>query len=188
MKSNCSATHVVLIVVWAFATILLPLQRVYAQPEPIFVDVLEPAPSPFGPEFAVVSDIALGWDIWIVNPDLGNFERLTPWPRSAERWPDWSPDGRELIFSSNRDSGSFNLWTVAVDGSNPVQLTAEPSNNFTPRWSPDGAHIAFVSDRSGKKELWIESSDGLFQQQITDVPEVVNVVELQRLFRFDLHK
>lgn len=59
--------------------------------------------------------------------------------------PTWSPDGTQIVFSSNRTtSGSFDLFVINRDGSDLRQLTNIPENARTPVWSPDGLHIAFV--------------------------------------------
>ena len=59
--------------------------------------------------------------------------------------PSWSPDGEQIVFSSNRtDKGSFDLFVINRDGSSLQQLTQIPEDAKNPVWSPDGVHIAFV--------------------------------------------
>jgi dipeptidyl aminopeptidase/acylaminoacyl peptidase len=58
--------------------------------------------------------------------------------------PRWSPDGKKLLFESNR-SGSMQLWVVSADGGEPKQLTDISTGAGTGIWSPDGKSIAFVS-------------------------------------------
>jgi dipeptidyl aminopeptidase/acylaminoacyl peptidase len=58
--------------------------------------------------------------------------------------PRWSPDGKKLIFESNR-SGSSQLWVVSVDGDEPKQITNISTGAGNAIWSPDGSLIAFVS-------------------------------------------
>src|SRR5262249_40719279 len=57
--------------------------------------------------------------------------------------PQLSPDGRRLVFMSDR-SGSLEIWVSNRDGSSAVQLTSLRGCG-TPRWSPDGLWIAFDS-------------------------------------------
>ena len=71
----------------------------------------------------------------------------------------WSPDGNKIAFESVR-GGSVSLWVMNNDGTNPVQLTRDLSNNWHPAWSPDGRRIAFASDRRGNFDIWVMDADG----------------------------
>lgn len=64
--------------------------------------------------------------------------------------PDWSPDGKRIVFQSYR-TGNFKLWSVAPDGTDWRQHTdGLDIDDREPRWSPDGRTIAFSSDRTGR--------------------------------------
>ena len=74
--------------------------------------------------------------------------------------PRFSPDGRQIAFTSDRGGGD-NIWIMDLDGSGKRQLTKE---SFTllnnPNWSPDGRYIAarkhFTTQRSaGTGEIWM---------------------------------
>ena len=58
--------------------------------------------------------------------------------------PRWSPDGRFILFESNR-SGSTQLWVVPAAGGDPKQVTNISTEAGSGVWSPDGTHVAFVS-------------------------------------------
>jgi dipeptidyl aminopeptidase/acylaminoacyl peptidase len=58
--------------------------------------------------------------------------------------PRWSPDGKRILFESNR-SGSMQLWVVSAEGGEPKQLTEISTGAGTGIWSPDGKLVAFVS-------------------------------------------
>ncbi|OGF97323.1 MAG: hypothetical protein A2Z06_03470 [Candidatus Glassbacteria bacterium RBG_16_58_8] len=73
--------------------------------------------------------------------------RLTYSP-SIDTSPSWSPNGQQIVFTSDR-TGNPNLYLMDADGSNVRRLTAstpyDQPYNDTPVWSPIGDKIAFVS-------------------------------------------
>lgn len=84
---------------------------------------------------------------WVLPSSGGQARRLTSDLDDIAQ-PDWSPDGRQLVYQAYRD-GRFQLWTVRRDGSKIRQLTEGPYDRREPRWSPDGTRIAFSSDEGG---------------------------------------
>jgi len=72
------------------------------------------------------------YDIYVVEIATGRIIQLTHDARRNEH-PYWSPDGRHLVFESNR-SGTLQVWMMLADGSNPKQLTQE-GQNWGPAWS-----------------------------------------------------
>src|SRR5262249_20188153 len=75
--------------------------------------------------------------------DGSDLRQLTNDP-ARDRAPLWSPDGRQILFYSNR-SGKYEAWTIRPDGSGLTQITRLPADNvFTPTWSPDGRQIVFT--------------------------------------------
>ncbi|SVE19127.1 uncharacterized protein METZ01_LOCUS471981, partial [marine metagenome] len=89
----------------------------------------------------------------------------------GEDWtPAWSPDGGLLAFSSRRDNGSWDLFTMRPDGSGIAQLTNDPWDNYLPDWSPDGNRIAFASNRTGNWDIYSMGSDGTSVAHLTDDP------------------
>src|SRR5690348_10276155 len=69
--------------------------------------------------------------------------------------PAWSPDGKFIVFSSNRSKPDadatydINIWVVAADntdkGAHLTQVTTNPGADTTPGWSPDGKWIVYVT-------------------------------------------
>lgn len=60
--------------------------------------------------------------------------------------PAWSPDGRQIAFSSDRD-GNREIYVMDADGANVRRLTDHPAWDGHPYWSPDGSRILFESNR-----------------------------------------
>ncbi|MFC5713482.1 S9 family peptidase [Thalassorhabdus alkalitolerans] len=56
--------------------------------------------------------------------------------------PRWSPDGSEMVFSSNR-SGTSQLWIMSTSGGEARQLTTLKNGAHSPVWSPNGRYILF---------------------------------------------
>ncbi|PYU04826.1 MAG: S9 family peptidase [Acidobacteria bacterium] len=63
----------------------------------------------------------------------------------------WSPDGKEIVFTSNF-TGRFNLWKVSATGGWPIQLSQSDDRQGGAIWSPDGKWILYQSDRGGARE------------------------------------
>ena len=58
--------------------------------------------------------------------------------------PDYSPDGKRIVFTSNRDRQA-EIYVMNADGSGQRRLTRKPADDFSPRFSPDGREIAFTA-------------------------------------------
>jgi eukaryotic-like serine/threonine-protein kinase len=71
-----------------------------------------------------------------------------------------------VIYTSNIN-GHLDLWSIAAYGSNPVQLTFNAGNNFSPRVTPDGRTIVFTSNRDGQSNIWKMKTDGSEPLQLT---------------------
>lgn len=68
-------------------------------------------------------------------------------------------NAEKIAFSSNR-GGNWDIYTMDPDGKNPVKLTQNRADDFSPAWSPTGEQILFVSERHGKMDLYVMNADG----------------------------
>ena len=87
----------------------------------------------------------------------------------ANTWPDISPDGRTICFSSSR-AGDFDLYLMDADGGNVRRIVEAPGMDTRPAWSPDGRRIAFTSNRDGDYEIYLVNADGANARRITHRP------------------
>lgn len=71
--------------------------------------------------------------------------------------PQFSPDGKRIIFMSNR-SGPWQVWLSNADGSDPVQVSFTDSAG-TPRWSSDGRSITFDAPFDGGTYIFVAPID-----------------------------
>jgi len=86
--------------------------------------------------------------------------------------PQFSPDGRRVVFTSAR-SGETQIWLADADGSSPKQLTHGPGGwRGWPRWSPDGRQIAYdaAQSESGRFDVWTVDAEGGSERRLTQDP------------------
>jgi len=86
--------------------------------------------------------------------------------RQADRQPVYSPDGRWILFTSDR-SGNLDLWMVSTATGELRQITDDAADDWDPAFGPDG-HLYWSSTRgSGHFEIWTAESDGSGAHQLT---------------------
>ncbi len=111
---------------------------------PHWTEVFTPCWSPKGDEIAFsIWDHQGNRDIACIRPDGTGLHWLTNDPID-DRYPAWSPDGRQLAFISYRN-GSPNLFIMNAADRSVVQITDTPGGVFNPTWLPDGDRLAIVA-------------------------------------------
>ena len=83
----------------------------------------------------------------------GGTERRVHARMSTVCRPDWTPDGRELVFSSNRDSSQFSLWRVPYAGGEPEAIAPGVLGAVSPAMSPRGDLLIYAR-YSGETNIW----------------------------------
>lgn len=111
------------------------------------------------------SDIAGRPGLYTLDLARGAVARLTGDGSATEQTPRWSPDGRQVVFASNRahysgatrESGTpdLDIWIVHADGTNARRLTTDPAQDTDPAWTPDGTGVVFSSDRDSRGDLYL---------------------------------
>lgn len=92
-----------------------------------------PAWSPNGDRIAFVARTANGFDIYACRPDGSGLQLIVS--GGSNENPRWSPDGRHLVFSSDRD-GRRGLWVSDLDGRLPRKVDTGGLVALSPAWSP----------------------------------------------------
>lgn len=79
----------------------------------------------------------------------------------------WSPDGRFLVYTAERD-GDYDVYRMPAAGGPEVRLTRSPGLDDGPEYAPDGRWIYFNSVRGGTMQLWRMRPDGSAPEPVTD--------------------
>jgi TolB protein len=110
-------------------------------------------------------------DVYRVEADGTQIEPLAANPEglSHQEWAAWSPDGRQIAFSSTAP-GNQEVMVASLDGGGLVQVTNQLGIDAHPCWSPDGRRIAFATDRWGGLEIAVMDADGANVVRLTHSP------------------
>ncbi len=95
--------------------------------------------------------------IFVLDAATGESRQLTTGTH-YEHSIDWSPDGKQIAFISNREQNedqffNYDLLTLNVATGEMNRLTATESAEYRPRWSPDGKTIAYEATKRGLTDL-----------------------------------
>jgi TolB protein len=118
-------------------------------------------------------------EIHVVNADGTNDTVLESEPFipniafNTSRHPDWSPDGAQITFASEK-GGDLQIWTMNADGSGQTQVTHDPNTpeNFS-RFSPEGSQLVFQAanteaDLTVGVDIRVVNVDGTHEMKLTD--------------------
>ena len=149
-----------------------------------------PSWSPDGKRIAFMSDRdghfnilggLLNYEIYVMDADGGNPQNLTNDP-NGDSSPSWSPDGKRIVFASNRDGNrdgnreNYEIYVMDADGNNQQRITDNDFYDTHPSWSPDGERIVFISRRDGHfigefgltSEIYVMDADGKNTRRLTN--------------------
>jgi Tol biopolymer transport system component len=139
-----------------------------------------PARSPAGQARLAFQASTIDDSIWSMPLAAARGDEARPLPPIApsfrgEWTPGLSPDGKRLVFASDR-SGGQQVWIASADGSNPRAITSFKTGVvMLPRWSPVSDEIAFIYFDSGggsDRALYTVRSDGSQLKRITGAKHV----------------
>lgn len=129
------------------------------------IAIYSPAWGPSGDELVFSSIDQTGFsDLYHYDFASAHLRRLTN-DMYDDRDPDLSPDGRFVVFSSDRTSfgmhGARNIFVYDLESDHVRYVTYGDQNDFSPRWSPDGTHVIYTSARRdstgrfGGQDVWV---------------------------------
>ena len=98
---------------------------------------------PPGSKIAFTSNRDFDHEVYVMDADgsnqinLSNNRALDPSLAGLDddNYPEWSLDGTEIAFASNRD-GNWEIYVMDADGSHQINLTNNPADEWAPSWSP----------------------------------------------------
>jgi len=105
-----------------------------------------------------------GSTIYVLPLTGGTPKLLTE--KTPSYWHGWSPNGKDIVYTAQRDGKTYNIFKMPAGGGPETQLT---HNNLAdgPEYSPDGKYIYYNTSASGTMQLWRMKPDGSGQEQIT---------------------
>jgi Tol biopolymer transport system component len=108
----------------------------------------------------------LGGSIIYTVPVTGGTPKQVT-PRGPSYLHGWSPDGKYLVFTGERNK-EYDIYRVPAAGGPEERLTTATGLDDGPEYTPDGKYIYFNSNRTGTMQLWRMKADGTGQEAVTN--------------------
>ena len=109
-------------------------------------------------------------EVFVADYDGANQRRITI-NRTMNLFPNWSPDGRSIVYTSYR-SGVPDLLISNIYAGTMESPTKGVGQNWLPVFSPDGSRLAFTSSRDGNSEIYVMNRDGSNLTRLTNAPAI----------------
>ncbi len=109
-------------------------------------------------------------DIYQYDIPRDELRRLTNDPYD-DRDPVWTPDGKRIVFSSDRSGTNerqfYNLFAVDVAAGSLSYVTQSEHNYYSPSFSPDGSFLTFTSNIGGAQNIWTIRTETIGRDEVT---------------------
>lgn len=140
---------------------------------PKTLDAVTPAWSPNGLQITFAADgttLRSRGDIFVMSRDGSAQENLTRTKSPDDDGPQFSPDGRTIVFSSfTNGPGNREIHLINVAGTRHLNLTRNRAADREPAWTPDG-RILFASTRDGNADIYVMTATGAGVTNLTNTP------------------
>jgi Tol biopolymer transport system component len=129
---------------------------------------------------AFMMDVGSGFQLYTVRPNGHNLRQITALEGDAVV-PDWSRDGRRIVFEYDHPNGNgCSIDLINADGSGLVDLTGQRTGcEQNPSFTPDGRHIVFVAQRcdSCSQGIWNMNLHGRNRHMIQQTPTGLHAID-----------
>jgi len=106
-------------------------------------------------------EVETGMELYVMNADGSDPQRLTGNAEDVSVYPDWSPGDQMIAYMNVQQVPAINVVAVGTPSVAPRTLTADTTlSAWMPKWSPDGKYIYFMGDNETKKDLYRMDADG----------------------------
>jgi len=101
-------------------------------------------------------------DLWVTDLTAGTTQRVTTDGKDRDNNdPDWSPDGRSLVYSAVGAGAVKDVFVRSVDDATVRRLTRSSGVEWPSDWSPDGGALLFTSvTLAGEIDIWTQPAHG----------------------------
>jgi len=102
-------------------------------------------------------------EVFLVDPIWGDSQNLTRTPKAENRYPQWSPDGKNIVFTSDRETrDAFDLYTMDASGDSVKRLTVvEPGGAcYLPTWHGSTIYFGYAPPLESEAMIGRVFADG----------------------------
>lgn len=125
--------------------------------------------SPDGRRVAFVTDRDGNEEIYLMNRDGSEPRRLTT-NAGRDIHPYFSPDGKTLLYNSQRGGASFDVYAIDLATGSERRLTDTREDETCARYSPDGSRLVLLRNDASADDVWIIDARG--EHDLTGTPRV----------------
>jgi len=120
----------------------------------------------FDSNIAFISSATGNKELYLSDIDGHNVRRVTN-HRNLVLNPDFSPEGRELVFTSYREDNP-DLYRRSIFSAAEAHISAREGLNIAARYSPNGRELAVTLSKDGNAELYLLGANGKIHKRLTN--------------------